>query len=157
MKIDLIVIGKTNIDFVTAGTEEYTKRLKRYIKFNIVVVSDIKGAKNMNFNEIKQREGEALLPILAEYDYIVLLDEKGKNPSSEEFALWIEQKSIQSIKRLCFVVGGAYGFSDEIYSKSKEKISISRMTFSHQMIRLLFTEQLYRAFTIIKDEPYHHK
>ncbi len=157
MKIDLVVIGKTNINFVTDGIEEYTKRLKRYIKFNIVVISDIKGAKNMSTNEIKQREGEILSPLLSEYDYIVLLDERGKNPSSEEFAAWIETKSLQSIKKLCFVVGGAYGFSDEIYSKSREKISISRMTFSHQMIRLLFVEQLYRAFTIIKDEPYHHK
>lgn len=157
MKIDLVVIGKTNMSFVSAGMEEYLKRLRRYTKFDIVVLPDIKGAKNMSFTEIKQREGDMLLTTLAEYDYIVLLDEKGKNPTSEEFAQWIENKNMQSIKKLCFVVGGAYGFSEGVYAKAKEKVSISRMTFSHQMIRLLFIEQLYRAFTIINDEPYHHK
>lgn len=157
MTIDLIVIGKTNIDFVNIGVTEYNKRLTRYIKFNIVTLPDIKGAKNMSVNDIKYREGEILSAALVNYDYIVLLDERGKERTSEEFASWIEQHTLQSIKQMAFVIGGAYGFSENIYNLQKELISLSKMTFSHQMIRLIFIEQLYRAFTIIKGEPYHHK
>lgn len=157
MTIDLIVIGKTNIDFVNIGVTEYNKRLTRYIKFNIVTLPDIKGAKNMSVNDIKYREGEILSAALLNYDYIVLLDERGRERTSEEFASWIEQHTLQSTKQMAFVIGGAYGFSENIYNLQKELISLSKMTFSHQMIRLIFIEQLYRAFTIIKGEPYHHK
>lgn len=157
MTITLVVIGKTNIDFVNTGIEEYLKRLSRYTKFNIITLPDIKGAKNMSVTDIKSREGEMLASALSGFDYIVLLDERGKERSSEDFAAWIENCAIQSTKHIAFVIGGAYGFSENIYKMHKELISLSKMTFSHQMIRLIFIEQLYRAFTIIKGEPYHHK
>lgn len=111
----------------------------------------------MSVNDIKYREGEILSAALLNYDYIVLLDERGRERTSEEFASWIEQHTLQSTKQMAFVIGGAYGFSENIYNLQKELISLSKMTFSHQMIRLIFIEQLYRAFTIIKGEPYHHK
>lgn len=157
MNIDLIVIGKTNIDFVERGVSEYQKRLTRYVKFNITTLPDIKGAANMNESDLKNREAEMLLSNLERYDSVHLLDENGKEFSSEQFATFIEGHTLRSVKRMAFVVGGAYGYSDKVYEKYRSKISLSKMTFSHQMIRLLFIEQLYRAHTIIKGEPYHHK
>lgn len=157
MKIVVLVIGKTNQAFVQDGIEEFCGRLKHYIPFDIEVVADIKNAKNRSFQEIKDREGDILLKYFRHGDHIVLLDENGKQYSSLEFAHFIEKKTHQVGKRLVFVVGGAYGFSEKIYDKANEKISISKMTFSHQMIRLIFVEQIYRAMTIMNNEPYHHE
>ncbi|MFI3315339.1 MAG: 23S rRNA (pseudouridine(1915)-N(3))-methyltransferase RlmH [Rikenellaceae bacterium] len=157
MTIDLIVIGKTNIDFVEAGIAEYKKRLSRYVKFSIITLPDIKGAKNMGDNDLKSREGDMILSAVKNYDQVVLLDENGREFSSEGLAEFIDGHALRSTRSICFVVGGAYGFSQDVYAQYKTKLSLSKMTFSHQMIRLLFIEQLYRAHTIIKGEPYHHK
>lgn len=156
MTIDLIVVGKSNFDYVTDATLLYSTRLKKYINFNIIVVPDVKNAKSISQIELKNREGVVLITQLVKYDYVVLLDENGKQHTSVEFANWINKRANMSIKRLCFVVGGAYGFSDSVYKLASEKISLSKMTFSHQMIRILIVEQIYRAFTILKGEPYHH-
>lgn len=157
MNIDLVVVGKTNIDYITEGVKIYQERLKNYVNFEINVLPDIKNAASLTAELLKEKEGEQLVKALDKYDYIVLLDDKGKEHTSMEFAAWINKKANMGIKRLCFVVGGAYGFSQAVYGASNEKLSISKMTFSHQMIRLLFTEQLYRAFTILGNERYHHE
>lgn len=156
MTIDLIVVGKTNFDYVSNAVELYAGRLKKYINFNIVIIPDVKNAKNLSQIELKSKEGDLLAAQLSKYDYIVLLDENGKQHTSVEFSEWINKRANMSIKRLCFVVGGAYGFSNEVYNMAAEKISLSKMTFSHQMIRILIVEQIYRAFTILNGEPYHH-
>lgn len=156
MNIDIIVVGKTNFDFVTTAVDMYSKRLKKYVNFNIVTLPDIKNAKNLSELELKTKEGELIVAQLQRYDYCVLLDERGKEFSSVDFSQWMNKKMNMGIKRLCFVVGGAYGFSDSVYSQAREKVSLSKMTFSHQMIRILVVEQIYRAFTILAGEPYHH-
>ena len=156
MNIDLIVVGKTNFDYVADAVKLYSERLKKYVNFNIIVIPDVKNAKSISSSELKTKEGDLLAAQLAKYDYVVLLDENGKQQSSVEFSNWINKRANMSIKRLCFVVGGAYGFSDVVYKIANEKISLSKMTFSHQMIRILIVEQIYRAFTILKGEPYHH-
>ena len=157
MNIDLVVTGKTNIDFVTLGVETYCKRLKNYTNFSIITLPDIKNSKSLTFELLKNKEGEQMCKILKKYDYVILLDDKGKELSSSGFAEWVNKKANMGFRKICFVVGGAYGFSKDVYSLANEKVSISKMTFSHQMIRLLFTEQLYRAFTILNNEPYHHE
>jgi len=157
MNIDLVVVGRTNVRFVEAGMEEYVRRLSRYVRFSVVVVPDVRGGGSMSEAELRRREGEALAVTLEPYDRIVLLDEHGTERSSEELASWLEEAMNRSVRKLAFVVGGAYGFSDEVRTLTCERLSVSRMTFSHQMIRLLFVEQLYRAFTIIRKEPYHHR
>lgn len=156
MTIDLIVVGKSNFDYVIDAVELYGSRLKRYVNFNVVTIADVKNAKSLSNAELKTREGDLLVAQLSKYDYIVLLDENGKQYTSTDFAEWINRRANMSIKRLCFVIGGAYGFSDAVYSLAAEKISLSKMTFSHQMIRILIVEQIYRAFTILNGEPYHH-
>lgn len=156
MTIDLIVVGKSNFDYVITAVDLYSGRLKKYVNFNIVTIPDVKNAKSLSQNELKNREGEVLCAQFTKYDYVVLLDENGKHHTSVEFAEWINQRANRSIRRLCFVIGGAYGFSDEVYRMNNEKISLSKMTFSHQMIRILIVEQIYRAFTIMNGEPYHH-
>lgn len=157
MNISLVVVGKTNIDYIEKGIDVYCKRISNYNKFDITTINDIKNPKNLTVDQIKQQEGETILKAISKYDYIILLDEKGKQFKSIEFASWIEKLNFQAHRNICFVVGGAYGFSDDVYQKANDKISISKMTFSHQMIRLLFVEQLYRAYTILSNEPYHHK
>lgn len=156
MNIDLIVVGKTNFNYVSEAVDLYAGRLKKYINFNIVVIPDIKNAKNLSSSELKTKEGELLVAQLTKYDHIVLLDEKGKEFTSVDFAQWLNKKMITGYKRICLVIGGAYGFSDAVYSITNEKISLSKMTFSHQMIRMLIVEQIYRGFTILNGEPYHH-
>lgn len=156
MTIDLIVVGKSNFGYVIEAVELYGDRLKKYINFNIITVPDVKNAKSISQSELKNKEGEMLCSYLCKYDYVVLLDENGRQHSSVEFAEWINKRANMSIKRLCFVVGGAYGFSNDVYQIANEKISLSKMTFSHQMIRILIVEQIYRAFTILNNEPYHH-
>lgn len=157
MKIELWVVGKTNFDFVKEGVALYEKRLKRYIKFNIVVIPDIKNAKNQTFQQIKDKEGDKLLSKLNKDDYLILLDEKGRTFTSMKFAHYMNQLMLQSHRRIIFLIGGAYGFSDAIYKRAAIKISLSTMTFSHQIIRVIFMEQLYRSMTILKNEPYHHE
>ncbi len=156
MKITLLVIGKTDKNFVIKGIEEYEKRLTRYVPFEMVVIPDIKNTKNMSEQQQKQKEGTLILSKIKSTDTLLLLDENGKTFSSVQFSQFIEQKMINSNKNIVFVIGGPYGFSDEVYQAAQGKISLSKMTFSHQMIRMIFVEQLYRAMTIIKGEPYHH-
>ncbi|MDH6303467.1 23S rRNA (pseudouridine1915-N3)-methyltransferase [Parabacteroides sp. PF5-5] len=156
MKIALLMIGKTDQPWLREAIEEYYKRLIHYLPFEIITIPDIKNAKNLSEIQQKEKEGELIAKSLQTGDYCVLLDEKGKEFTSTQFASYIEKKTHTVAKRLVFIIGGPYGFSDSIYKLASEKISLSKMTFSHQMIRLIFTEQLYRAFTILNNEPYHH-
>lgn len=156
MKIKLILIGKTDNDYLKTGVEEYVKRLTHYIGFEMIVVPDLKNTKKLSIQQQKQKEGELITKHIQPGDHVVLLDENGKEFSSPEFAAFIEKQSLNGLKTLVFVVGGPYGFSEELYKIGNRKIALSRMTFSHQMVRLIFLEQLYRAMTIIKGEPYHH-
>lgn len=157
MKITLVVIGKTNGKFLIEGINEYTKRLSYYIPFNIDYLPDVKNNKKLSEDQQKTLEGNTILGSLEKSDYVVLLDEHGKEFTSIEFSKYIEKKMTAVPKRLVFIVGGPYGFSKEVKERANEKISLSKMTFSHEMIRLIFTEQLYRAMTIINNEPYHHE
>jgi 23S rRNA (pseudouridine1915-N3)-methyltransferase len=157
MNIKVISIGKTNKSYLVEGEHEYLKRLKKYVSFEKVEIPDIKGAKKMSQKEIKQKEGQLLLSKIQQTDFVILLDDKGKMRSSVEFSDWLQNKMNLSIKTIAFIIGGAYGFSDEVYARGQEKISLSKMTFSHQMIRMLFFEQIYRAFSILNNEPYHHE
>lgn len=157
MKITLLVVGRTSDSNVTAGINDYCTRVQRFVQFDIEVIPELKNARKLSEAQQKEQEGELILKSFAPGDHVVLLDEGGKEFRSTEFAAWIEHRQNISTKRLVFVVGGPYGFSDRVYSAANEKISLSRMTFSHQMIRLLFTEQLYRAYSIINNLPYHHE
>lgn len=157
MKISLLVIGKTDTNYFTEAVNEYRKRLEHYIPFDIQVIPDIKNTKSLTTDQQKEKEGELILKSLQAGDYIVLLDEKGKEYTSVQFASYIEKKTHTVAKRLVFIIGGPYGFSQAIYDKANEKMTLSRMTFSHQMVRLIFVEQLYRAMTILNNEPYHHE
>jgi len=156
MKVELLLVGKTVNSVFVAGTARYAKRIGHYMPFNINVVPELKNTKNISANQQKVAEGELILKKLQPDDHLVLLDEHGKELRSIEFAQWLERKQ-HVARRLVFAVGGPYGFSDAVYGRANEKISLSKMTFSHQMVRLIFTEQLYRACTILKGEPYHHE
>ena len=156
MKIQLILIGKTNEKYITEGFSIYEKRIKNYIDFNIHVIPELKNAKNLSFELIKKQESELLMKQIIDSDFVVLLDENGKNLSSIEFSKFLNTQMLKSTKNLVFVIGGAYGFSENVYKRANEKISLSKMTFSHQLVRIIFAEQLYRAFTILNNEPYHH-
>lgn len=157
MKIKLIAVGKTDNPYLEQCITPYIKRLAHYTSFEWIGLPDIKNSKSLSRKQQKQKEGELLQKYLGANDYLILLDEKGSTYSSEGFAEFIQKKQIQGIKNLCFVIGGPYGFSDEMYQLSNGLLSLSSMTFSHQMVRLFFVEQLYRAFTILKNEPYHHR
>lgn len=157
MKIKLLLIGKTDLDYLKKGLDEYAQRLKHYLPFEIFIIPDIKNTKNLSEVQQKQKEGELIINQLNPGDYIILLDEKGKEYNSVDFSEFVEKQMISGLRNMIFIVGGPYGFSDEVYQLCNSKISLSKMTFSHQMVRLIFTEQLYRAMTIIKGEPYHHK
>ncbi|MDR1090936.1 MAG: 23S rRNA (pseudouridine(1915)-N(3))-methyltransferase RlmH [Prevotella sp.] len=157
MKITLLVIGKTDTGYFIDAVDEYRKRLEHYIPFEMQVIPDIKNTKNLTIEQQKEKEGELILKSLQSGDYIVLLDEKGKEYTSAQFAGYIEKKTHSVSKRLVFIIGGPYGFSQAVYDKTNEKLTLSRMTFSHQMVRLIFVEQLYRAMTILNNEPYHHE
>ena len=156
-KITFLLIGKTTENFVNEAITKYANRLKHYVAFEIQVIPELKNTKNMPARQQKQKEGEAILKTLTDTDEVILLDERGKTFSSIEFAGFLENKMSSPGKRLLFVVGGAYGFSENVYNRANDKISLSKMTFSHQIIRPIFMEQLYRAMTIIKNEPYHHE
>lgn len=157
MKISLIVVGKTTDRHFIAGIDEYVQRICHYVPFSIDVIPELKGTKNLSEKEQKEREGDLILKSFQAGDYIVLLDEHGRERRSIEFAQWMQKRMAAGPKRLVFVVGGPYGFSPAVYAAAQEKVSLSQMTLSHQMIRLLFTEQIYRAMTILNGEPYHHE
>lgn len=157
MEIELLTVGKTTIKFVSEGIEEYFKRLKHYIPYRITSLPDIKKNASFGAERQKEAEGELILAKLNSSDYVVLLDERGWEYSSVEFSGFIEKQMIAGRKRVVFVVGGPYGFSQEVYDRSDSKVSLSRMTFNHEMVRLFFTEQVYRAMTILRGEPYHHE
>ena len=157
MKISLIVIGKTDASYFVDAINEYKNRLVHYIPFEMEIIPDIKNVKNLREEQQKEKEGELILKMLQPGDYLVLLDEHGKSFTSMEFATYLERKMHVVSKRLVFVIGGPYGFSEAVYKAASEKISLSKMTFSHQMIRLIFVEQIYRAMTIPNNEPYHHE
>lgn len=156
MKISLFVVGKTNHSYLSPGIDDYTKRINHYIPFNIQYIADAKNTKSLSQSQQKQAEGQNLLNAFDKSDYVVLLDERGQEFTSKDFSSFIEKKMQTVAKRLVFVVGGPYGFSDDVYQRANEKISLSKMTFPHDLIRLVFTEQLYRSFTIMNNEPYHH-
>lgn len=157
MKITFLVIGKTDAGYFIDAVKEYQKRLEHYIPFDIQIIPDIKNTKALTVEQQKEKEGELILKSLQAGDHIVLLDEKGKEYTSVQFAAYIEKKTHTVSKRLVFIIGGPYGFSQNVYNKANEKLTLSRMTFSHQMVRLIFIEQLYRAMTILNNEPYHHE
>ena len=157
MKIALLTVGKTDRDWVRQGLDIYVSRLKHYIPFSITEIPELKNVSALSRDQIKTREGELILKNVRPTDDVILLDERGKELSSMEFAKILQDKISYVGKDMVFVIGGAYGFSDAVYQRSNSRISLSRMTFSHQMVRAIFAEQLYRAFTIIKGEPYHHE
>jgi 23S rRNA (pseudouridine1915-N3)-methyltransferase len=156
MKICFLVIGKTTEDYLKEGIAIYEKRIKNYLPFEIKTLPEIKKTSGLSFDQQKTLEGKVLLSSVLPGDFVVLLDERGKEIGSTDFAAFLQKQMLQSIKSMIFVVGGPYGFSKEVYERANEKISLSKMTYSHQMVRLIFTEQLYRAMTILKNEPYHH-
>lgn len=156
MKTILILVGKTADKHFAAGINDYTKRIGHYMPFEIITIPELKNTKNLTEEQQKQMEGDLIARQLQPSDTVVLMDEHGREFRSVEFARWLEQKR-NTARRLVFIIGGPYGFSGRIYDRANEKISLSRMTFSHQMVRLIFTEQIYRACTIICGEPYHHE
>ena len=157
MNIKLIVIGKTKSKFLLDGENEYVKRLKHYCKFSELIISDIKNSSKLSKKELKEKEGNLILESLKKSDYVILLDDKGLTLSSTDFAEFLNKKMVSSTSELVFVVGGAFGFCGSVYKRANTKLSLSKMTFSHQMVRIIFKEQLYRAFTILNGEKYHHE
>ena len=157
MNIELIVVGKTDMKEVEALVSMYTKRLNHYVRFAITTLADVRNTKKLSEAEQKRLEGEAILRLINDSDHLMLLDEHGLELRSLEFADLIQKRMSSGTKRLVFVIGGPYGFSDAVYQRANSKLSLSKMTFSHQIVRAIFTEQLYRAFTILKNEPYHHE
>ena len=157
MKVKLILIGKTKSKFLLDGENEYQKRLKHYCKFSELIISDIKNAGKLSKKELIEKEGSLILASIKSSDYVILLDDKGITLSSIEFSELLNKKMVSSTNELVFVVGGAFGFSESVYQRANTQLSLSKMTFSHQMVRLIFKEQLYRAFTILKGEKYHHE
>ena len=157
MTIKLLAIGKTDNKQLLHLIGEYTKRLGFYIKFNLEIIPDIKNSKNLSEVQQKQKEGELILNKVSASDVLILLDENGKQMDSIGFSTYLQKHMNSGIKQLIFVIGGPYGFSEEVYQKEQGKLTLSKMTFSHQMVRLFFIEQLYRGFTILRNEPYHHR
>ena len=157
MKILLIVVGKTDQPWLVSGISRYTDRLAHFGQFEMQVIPDIKNTRNMDFQTQKVREVELILNLLQPSDDVWLLDDKGREMTSPELAQWLEKRMAQSTKRLVFIIGGPYGFSADVYNRVPGRLSLSRMTFSHQMVRLIFVEQLYRAFSILNNLPYHHE
>ena len=156
MKTELIVVGKTTNKHFIAAINDYLERIGHYMPFSVTVIPELRNAKSLSQQQQKDKEGEAILRLLQPSDTVVLLDERGKEPRSIELADWLQRQQ-QTARRLVFIIGGPYGFSQQVYSRADSMLSLSRMTFSHQMVRQIFVEQLYRACTIIKGEPYHHE
>lgn len=157
MKVSLLTVGKTDIKWVKDGFDMYSNRISHYIPFSVTEIPELKNASAMSREQIKEKEGELILKNVRPQDYVVLLDERGRMSRSVEFASWLQDRITRGGRDVTFVVGGAYGFSPSVYSRADDKISLSPMTFSHQIVRTIFVEQLYRAFTIMKGEPYHHE
>ena len=157
MKITLLTVGKTDKDWVRQGLDIYVSRLKHYIPFGIVEIPELKNVSALSKEQIKNKEGELILKNIRQTDDVILLDERGKEYTSVELAKIIQDKISYAGKDIVFVIGGAYGFSDAVYQRSNSKLSLSKMTFSHQMVRAIFAEQIYRALTIMRGEPYHHE
>lgn len=157
MKFALMVVGKTATGYLKQGIDEYIKRLSHYVSFDMQHLADIKNTKKLTESQQKQAEGNCILQRLEASDYVVLLDEHGREYTSMEFSSYIQKRMSSGARRVVFVVGGPYGFSPDVYARANDKLSLSKMTFSHEMIRLIFTEQLYRACTILNHEPYHHE
>lgn len=157
MKICLLLIGKTDETYLQQGIENFSKRIPHYIGFEIKILPDLKNTKNLSEDQQKEKEGEMIIQQVNSSDELILLDEKGEAYTSVEFARFLEKKMLSGTKRLIFFVGGPYGFSKSVYAKASGMVSLSKMTFSHQMVRLIMVEQLYRAMTILKGEPYHHQ
>jgi 23S rRNA (pseudouridine1915-N3)-methyltransferase len=157
MNITLIQVGKTDASYLREGVELYLKRINHYTKFDIVTIPDIRNARKLTREQHRAEEGRLILAQLQESDAVVLLDEAGNEYTSAEMAAWLQKRMNAGLRRLCFVIGGPFGFSPPVYERANERLSLSRMTFSHQLVRLIFAEQLYRAFTILGNEPYHHE
>lgn len=157
MNIELIMVGKTDFPEVEALLATYAKRINRYCRTSVTALADVRNTRNMAASTQKRAEGEMILRNVSEGDYLLLLDERGTEYTSIEFAQWMQKRMSSGVKRLVMVIGGPYGFSDEVYARADGKLSLSRMTFSHQIVRAIFAEQLYRAFTILNNEPYHHE
>ena len=157
MHLTLLTVGKTDIPWVRDGLEMYASRLKHYVPFELREIPELKGVSALSREQIKEREGELILKQLKPADEVILLDEHGQEYRSLEFADWLGRRLAGSGRDLVFVVGGAYGFSDAVYGRASGKLSLSKMTYSHQLVRTIFAEQLYRAFTILRGEPYHHE
>ena len=155
MRITLLQTGKTRDDYLLKGITEFNKRIVRYVPFKMEVVPDLKNSRNMTMKEVQKKEGDQILKRIKPDTYVILLDERGREFTSISFAEHLNSLEGR-VNHIMFVIGGPYGFSDEVYNRANEKFSLSRLTFSHQMVRLLFMEQLYRTFTILKGEPYHH-
>ncbi|NND63437.1 MAG: 23S rRNA (pseudouridine(1915)-N(3))-methyltransferase RlmH [Flavobacteriaceae bacterium] len=157
MKIKVLTVGKTDNKNLQNLIDDYVKRLSHYVSFSLEVIPDLKNAKNLSETQQKSMEGELILKKIDNSDALILLDENGKSMDSVKFAEFLQKKMNSGLKNLVFVIGGPYGFSEEVYTRANGKISLSSMTFSHQMVRLFFVEQLYRGFTILRNEPYHHR
>jgi 23S rRNA (pseudouridine1915-N3)-methyltransferase len=157
MKITFLTVGKTDETYLKEGIDKYVKRLKHYTRLSIVEIDELKNARSLSQEQQKAKEREQILKKISPLDHLILLDENGMQLSSQQFAAYIDKKALGSADHLVFVVGGPYGFDRAVYDRANDKISLSAMTFSHQMVRLFFVEQLYRAFTILKGEPYHHQ
>ena len=157
MTVELIVIGKTDSKEIAALVEMYARRVNFYCKFAVTALPDVRNTRNLTVKQQRTAEGEAILRQTTDGDYVVLLDERGEEMRSVEFAYWLQKPMNSGVKRLVLVIGGPYGFSDEVYRRADAKLSLSRMTFSHQIVRAIFAEQIYRAFTILNNEPYHHE
>jgi 23S rRNA (pseudouridine1915-N3)-methyltransferase len=157
MNVELIVVGKTDMKEVEALVAMYTKRINHYVRFAITTIADVRNTRKLSEAEQKRLEGEAILRLINDSDHVALLDEHGAELRSIEFAELMQRRMSSGVKRLVYIIGGPYGFSDAVYQRANSKLSLSKMTFSHQLVRAIFTEQLYRAFTILKTEPYHHE
>jgi len=157
MKITLLSIGKTTDDYLLEGIQKYVQRLKHYVNFQMIELPELKNTKSLSQEQQKAKEAALILKNVTNGDYLILLDEKGKSLSSVNFSILLNKKMVGGVQHLIFLIGGPYGFDVTIYNRANDKLSLSAMTFSHQMVRLFFVEQLYRAYTILKGEPYHHQ
>ncbi len=157
MNIELLVVGKTDSSLIEEIVVTYAKRINHYCKFSITTLSDVKNTKNLSVNQQRTAEGEMILKQLQDSDFVTLLDERGTEYRSVDFAYWLQKRMNSGVRRLVIIIGGPYGFSEAVYARANSKVSLSKMTFSHQIVRAIFAEQIYRAFTILKNEPYHHE
>lgn len=156
MKIVILAVGRTSTQYIASATDDFIRRASRYMPVEMAVIPDLKSTRTLSEEQQKQREGRLIIEALQPGDLVTLLDERGKELTSREFSAEIERGAVSGLKRMVFVIGGPYGFSDEVYSRADRKLSLSRMTFTHEMVRLFFAEQVYRAMTIMHGEPYHH-